>query len=63
MLGNMVARMFLARGLSIDFWVTNPPARLQALDLFAMQTNFLVLFSHLVGLYYSHRLRSKVPES
>jgi len=36
-LGNMVIRMLLARGLNIQFWLTNPPARLQALDLFAMQ--------------------------
>lgn len=38
-LGNMVVRMLLVRGLSVEFWLTNPPARLQALDLFAMQAS------------------------
>jgi hypothetical protein len=62
-LGNMVIRMLLVRGLSIDFWITNPPARLQALDLFAMQSGFFALGSHLAGLIHSHMLRSRVPEA
>ena len=39
LLGSMVVRMLLAKGIGFSFWLTNPPARLQAVDIFAMQVH------------------------
>jgi hypothetical protein len=37
LLGVMVSKMLIAKGIGVQFWLTNPPARLQALDIFSMQ--------------------------
>lgn len=57
----MVSRMLIAKGVGVHFWLTNPPARLQALDIFSMQASVLVLGSHLSGLFFTHAIRLGVP--